>query len=154
MTKPTPRDGGDLSRSKGRASRVLVIALDGATYDVLAPLAAEGVMPSLAHFMGQAALVELRSTEPAVTPVAWTTFQTGCDPGAHGIFDYRYLDHRHRRLPLNHAGRIRRATMFDALAAEGSEVVSLNLPMTYSPAAGVRGIVVGGLDSPSTAAAL
>ena len=140
--------------SSGQASRVLVIGLDGATYDVLAPLAELGVMPNLARLMKSAALAELRSTRPYITPVAWTTFLTGCDPATHGVLDYRYLDHRGRRLRLNQATNIGCPTLFDAVSAAGGEVVSLNLPMTFPAAASTRGLVIGGLDSPSIEAAL
>src|SRR5687767_13139822 len=100
------------------SSRVLVIGLDGATYDVLTPLAQMGVMPNLAALMARAALLELNSTEPCITPVAWTSFQTGNDPHEHGILDYRYLDHRERRLRLNQADRIATPTLLEAVAAE------------------------------------
>lgn len=135
-------------------SRVLVIGLDGATYDVLTPLAESGRMPNLARMMATSSLSVVNSTRPFITPAAWTTFQTGCDPGQHGIFDYRYLDHRQRRLLLNHTGRVDCPTLFEAVSARGGEVVSLNLPMTYPAPARVRGLVVGGLDSPSIEAAL
>ncbi len=134
--------------------RLLVIGLDGATFDLLEPWAESGRMPNLARLMATSARAIVRSTRPYITPVAWTTFQTGCDPHEHGILDYRYLDHRRRRLLLNHAGRIARPTLFDAVSAAGGEVVSLNLPMTFPSPSSVRGIVVGGLDSPSIDAAL
>ncbi|MEX2561561.1 MAG: alkaline phosphatase family protein, partial [Pirellulales bacterium] len=143
-----------MNSTSRQVERVLVIGLDGATFDALTPWAQSGHMPNLARLTATSALSVLRSTKPYITPVAWTTFQTGCDPSEHGIFDYRYLDHARRRLQLNHAGRIERATLFDAVSAAGGEVVSLNLPMTYPAPAGVRGIVVGGLDSPSIEAAL
>jgi predicted AlkP superfamily phosphohydrolase/phosphomutase len=133
---------------------VLVIGLDGATYDLLTPWARSGRMPNLARLMQNSARAVVNSTRPYITPVAWTTFQTGCDPADHGILDYRYLDHRRRRLLLNHAGRISRPTLLEAVSAGGGEVVSLNLPMTYPAWATTRGIVVGGLDSPSIEAAL
>ncbi|HEV3338735.1 MAG TPA: alkaline phosphatase family protein [Pirellulales bacterium] len=135
-------------------SRLLVIGLDGATFDLLVPWSESGYMPNLARLMATSARAVVNSTRPYITPVAWTTFQTGCDPHEHGILDYRYLDHRHRRLLLNHAGRIRRPTLFDAVSAAGGQVVSLNLPMTFPAPSSVRGIVVGGLDSPSIDAAL
>jgi predicted AlkP superfamily phosphohydrolase/phosphomutase len=135
-------------------SRLLVIGLDGATYDLLVPWAESGRMSNLARLMATSARAVVNSTRPYITPVAWTTFQTGCDPHEHGILDYRYLDHRRRRLLLNHAGRIGRPTLFDSVSAAGGEVVSLNLPMTFPAPASVRGIVVGGLDSPSIDAAL
>ena len=136
------------------SSRVLVIGLDGATYDMLTPLAERGVLPNLARFMQSAALAECRSTAPCITPAAWTTFQTGCDVADHGILDYRYLDHARGQLALNNATRIARPTLLDAVAESGGEVVSLNMPMTYPAPRGVPGIVVGGLDSPSIEAAL
>jgi predicted AlkP superfamily phosphohydrolase/phosphomutase len=135
-------------------SRLLILGLDGATWDVLTPLTAMGVMPNLRRLMQESVLVELNSTQPFITPVAWTSFQTGCDPREHGILDYRYFDHDHRQLCLNNATRIRRETLFESVSAAGGEVVSLNLPMTYPSRTGVSGIVVGGLDSPSIRAAL
>jgi len=137
-----------------RSGRLLVIGLDGATFDLLVPWAESGRMPNLARLMATSARAVVNSTRPYITPVAWTTFQTGCEPHEHGILDYRYLDHRHRRVLLNHAGRIGRPTLFDAVSAAGGEVVSLNLPMTFPAPSSVRGIVVGGLDSPSIDAAL
>ncbi|HEX7448965.1 MAG TPA: alkaline phosphatase family protein [Pirellulales bacterium] len=136
------------------SSRVLVIGLDGATFDLLEPWAASGRMPNLARLMQTSARATLNSTRPYITPVAWTTFQTGCDPQEHGILDYRYLDHGRRRLLLNHAGRIGRPTLFESVSAAGGQVVSLNLPMTYPASASVSGMVVGGLDCPSIDAAL
>jgi predicted AlkP superfamily phosphohydrolase/phosphomutase len=134
-------------------SRALVIGLDGGTYDLLTPLCAAGVMPNLAALMQSSALGELQSTRPFITPVAWTSFQTGCDPQEHGIWDYRYLDHARRQVRLNDSRRIERSTIFDCLAAEGGQTVSLNLPMTF-PAPDVPGLIVGGLDSPSLEAAM
>lgn len=143
-----------MNEAMQHVSRLLVIGLDGATYDLLAPWADSGLMPNLAQLMATSARAVVHSTRPYITPVAWTTFQTGCDPHEHGILDYRYLDHRRRRLLLNHAGRIARPTIFDAVTAAGGQVVSLNLPMTFPAPPSVRGMVVGGLDSPSIEAAL
>ena len=133
--------------------RVLVIGLDGATYDVLGPLAQLGVLPNLAALLGRAALVQCRSTQPAITPVAWTTFLTGCEPAEHGILDYRYLDAASGVLRLNQANRVRVPNLFDAVGQSG-DVVSINLPMTYPPPRDLPGMIVGGLDSPSTEAVL
>ncbi len=134
--------------------RVLVVGLDGGTFDVLTPLAEAGVMPNLARFMRKAALAQLQSTEPAITPAAWTTFQTGCNPLTHGIVDFRYLDHATGEVLYNHAGRIAQPTLFDHVAAAGSASVSINLPMTSAERASPESIIVGGLDSHSAAAVL
>ena len=128
---------------------MLVIGLDGATYDVLQPLVERGVMPNLGAFMRRAGLAQLHSTEPAVTPTAWTTFLCGCDPSRHGIWDYRYFDRHTGEVRLNHAGRVSVPNLFDAVSQAGGEVVSLNLPMTYPVGTNVQGLIVGGLDSPS-----
>lgn len=134
------------------AERVLVIGLDGGTFDVFRPLAEQGGMPNLARLMRRGNCRTLQSTEPAITPTAWSTFLTGCDPQSHGILDYRYFDHQQRTVRLNHALRLERRTLYEYIADAGGRVVSLNLPMTYPPRG--NGIIVGGLDSPSISAAL
>ena len=133
--------------------RVLVIGLDGATYDVLMPLVSAGVMPNLASLLTRSALVDCQSTVPAITPVAWTSLLTGTAPEAHGILDYRYLDAPTGCLRLNQADRVRVPNLFEVVGKSG-DVVSINVPMTYPGPRHVPGLFLGGLDSPSTAAVL
>lgn len=142
-----------MQQMAGTNDRVLVIGLDGATYDVLMPWVQSGKVPNLAHFMSRAALAPLESTRPYITPVAWTTFLTGVDPSDHGIWDYRYLNHRQRRILLTNSRRIRSRTLPQIVSPDG-DIVSLCLPMTYPAPDGTRGIVVGGIDSPSAEACL
>lgn len=132
------------------AERVVVIGLDGATYDVLRPLMQLGVLPNLEQLLRDSAWSNLQSVEPCVTPAAWSTFQTGADPLLHGIVDYRYFDHRQGSVLMNTTARLDRATIFDCLSAAGEQVVSLSLPMTWPVPPAVSGLVIGGIDSPSS----
>ena len=42
---------------------------------------------------------ELRTTHPSLSPVAWSSFATGTNPGRHNIFDFLNRDRR-TYLPL------------------------------------------------------
>ena len=64
------------------------MGVDGATFDVMIPLLDAGKMPNFASLMGKGASCNLRSTVPILSPVAWTTFSTGVNPGRHGIFNF------------------------------------------------------------------
>src|SRR3954453_15309504 len=128
-------------------SRVLFLGLDGGTMSVFGPWFERGLLPNLAALWRRSASGTLRSSEPMVTPVAWTSFATGCTPPTHGIHEFYYVDAADRTLRATHAGRARVPTLWQVLSAAGREVVSLNLPMTYPPPK-VRGIVVAGSDAP------
>jgi predicted AlkP superfamily phosphohydrolase/phosphomutase len=128
-------------------SRVLFLGLDGGTMTVLRPAFERGWLPHLAALWRRSASGTLRSTTPMVTPVAWTSFLTGCTPPAHGIHDFYYVEPSDRTIRPNHAGRVRVPSLWQLLGAEGREVVSLGLPMTYPPPR-VRGLVVAGSDAP------
>ena len=129
------------------ASRVLLLGLDGGTMTVLRPWFERGLLPNLAALWRRSAHGTLRSSEPMVTPVAWTSFSTGCTPRVHGIHDFYYVEPSDRTIRPNHAGRARVPTLWQVLSASGRAVVSLNLPMTYPPPK-VRGLVVAGADAP------
>src|SRR4030065_27001 len=76
-------------REKDRvSSRVLCIGLDGATFDLIKPFIAQGKLPTFKKLMDSGAWSELRSTVPPVTASAWSSFMTGKNPGAHGLFDF------------------------------------------------------------------
>ena len=83
------------------AERVLIIGLDGATWDVLDPLIERGLMPNLRALVGGGTSGVLHSTTPPITPAAWTTFMTGKSPGTHGIIDFERYDVRTNKLSLN-----------------------------------------------------
>lgn len=136
------------------AERLMVIGLDGATLDVLAPLAEQGVLPNLSHWLRGGAATPLLSTLPSVTPVAWSTFLTGCDPAGHGVWDFRRLDSRTGQLRLHDATSLQRPTLYDRIAHEGGQTVSIDLPMTWPQTTPRVGIILGGFDSPSRAATL
>jgi len=136
-----------------RTDRVLILGLDGATWNVLEPMMARGAMPNLKALVAASARGVLRSTVPPMTAAAWATMQTGCDPATHGIFDHRYHDAASGLMRVNHAGRFRVPTLWELLDRAGRSVISLNLPGTY-PAPPVRGVVVSGMDAPHLDAAL
>jgi predicted AlkP superfamily phosphohydrolase/phosphomutase len=128
-------------------SRVLFLGLDGGTMSVLRPGFERGWLPNLASLWRRAAFGTLRSSEPMVTPVAWTSFSTGCTPPVHGIHEFYYVDPVDRTIRPNHAGRVRVPNLWQLLSASGREIVSMNLPMTYPPPR-VNGLVVAGADAP------
>ncbi len=129
------------------ASRVLFLGLDGGTMTVLRPWFDRGRLPNLAALWRRSAFGTLRSSDPMVTPVAWTSFSTGCTPAVHGIHEFFYVEPSDRTIRANHAGRVRVPTLWQVLSAAGRAVVSLNLPMTYPPPR-VRGLVISGADAP------
>jgi predicted AlkP superfamily phosphohydrolase/phosphomutase len=88
----------DPQRRKRHVERVLLVGLDGATYDVLVPLTQAGLMPNLAALMQSSALVRTRSVDAPCEATAWSTLRTGCGPETHEVLDDYYLDHRRRMI--------------------------------------------------------
>ncbi len=129
------------------ADRVLIIGLDGATFDVLTPLMDQGHMPHLSRLVAGGTSGILESTRPPITPAAWTTFMTGKGPGRHGIIDFEKYDVRTNTLSFNHTQAILEKTIWEILSEKGVRVGSINLPMTYPPSP-VNGFMISGFETP------
>jgi predicted AlkP superfamily phosphohydrolase/phosphomutase len=71
-----------------RFKRIVVVGLDGLDYGLTEKLLAEGQLPHLAALRTEGCFKPLGSTLPPISPVAWSTFQTGVNPGKHNIFDF------------------------------------------------------------------
>ncbi|MCU0839638.1 MAG: alkaline phosphatase family protein [Rhodospirillales bacterium] len=71
---------------------VLMIGLDGATFALLKPLIAQGLMPTLGQLIDNGVHGDLMSTRIPLTPPAWTSMITGRSPEAHGIYDFLWPD--------------------------------------------------------------
>lgn len=135
-------------RTRAVVERVLIIGLDGATFDVLGPLMDAGRMPVLKRFIERGAAGILHSTKPPITPAAWTTFMTGKGPGRHGIVDFEKYDVRTHELTFNSTYEIREKTLWEHLSDKGLRVGSINVPMTYPPRP-VNGFMISGFETPS-----
>jgi predicted AlkP superfamily phosphohydrolase/phosphomutase len=77
---------------KPQFTRVVVLGLDGLDHGLTVKLLEEGKLPNLAKLAGQGCFTALGSTLPPISPVAWSTFQTGTNPGKHNIFDFLVPD--------------------------------------------------------------
>ncbi len=132
------------------AKRVLIVGLDGATFDVLGPLMEEGKLPNLKAVVDSGASGILRSTTPPITPAAWTTFLTGKQPGSHGIIDFERYDAFTNKLEFNSTRCLDHVrNLWQILGDHGLKVGSVNVPMTYPPIP-VNGFMVTGFETPGT----
>ncbi|HKW16337.1 MAG TPA: alkaline phosphatase family protein [Terriglobales bacterium] len=68
--------------------KVIVIGLDGLEPTIVESMLERGELPSLARIRQSGFYSRLKTTYPAQTPVAWSSFATGVNPGGHGIFDF------------------------------------------------------------------
>ena len=79
---------------KARVGKLIFLGLDGLDPALTERFMAEGKLPNLSRLKEQGAYRRLRTTFPALSPVAWSTFATGVNPGKHNIFDFLNRDLR------------------------------------------------------------
>ena len=68
--------------------KVIVVGLDGLEPSIIETLLQRNELPNFARLRDSGNYSRLRTTYPAQTPVAWSSFMTGTNPGGHGIFDF------------------------------------------------------------------
>jgi predicted AlkP superfamily phosphohydrolase/phosphomutase len=68
--------------------KAIVIGLDGLEPSIVESMLARGELPNLGKIRAAGVYTRLQTTYPAQTPVAWSSFATGTNPGGHGVFDF------------------------------------------------------------------
>ena len=71
-----------------RTSRVVIVGLDGQDPELTEKWMNEGLLPNFSRLRKSGAFARLGTTLPAESPVAWSSFQMGCNPGKHRIYDF------------------------------------------------------------------
>lgn len=85
---------GESARMTANGRRVIVLGLDGLDPQIIRALMDEGRAPNFRKLAAMGAFRKLGTTMPALSPVAWSTFITGQDPGSHTITDFIMRDPR------------------------------------------------------------
>src|SRR5215813_9251446 len=68
--------------------RIVILGFDGVDAGIVEQMMSAGRLPHLAALKARGGYSPLTPTIPAQTPVSWSTFSTGLDPGGHEIFDF------------------------------------------------------------------
>ena len=137
------------------SNRVLILGLDGATFELIKPWADAGLLLAFKKVMDQGTYGILKSSIPYYTIPAWISFATGCNPGEHGLFGffkegkkgYDYI------LNMNPSTLVKQKTLWQILSDHKKTVGVINVPGTYPPSK-VNGYMVTSIltppDSPFT----
>ncbi len=75
-------------RKKPSIQRFIVVGLDGQDPRITDRLIAEGRLPNLQRLAEMGSYGRLETVFPSLSPVAWSSFSTGTNPGGHNIFDF------------------------------------------------------------------
>ena len=75
-----------------KARRVVVLGLDGMDPGLVHKLMHEGRLPHFQKLAAKGVFRPLDTSNPSISPVAWSTFSTGVDPSRHGIYDFLTRD--------------------------------------------------------------
>jgi predicted AlkP superfamily phosphohydrolase/phosphomutase len=98
-------------RSPSLAKRLIIVGFDGQDPALTDRFIRQGLLPNFARLAELGCYSRLKTTFPSVSPVAWSSFSTGTQPGKHSIFDFLDRDRR-TYLPLLSSVRMTRAERF------------------------------------------
>jgi len=124
----------------------LVIGIDGGEWDVIEPLIEDGHLPNLSGLIESGVCGDLESITPPVSPPAWTSIQTGTNPGKHGIFDFTTFDAEYKRRSINASDR-QAAPFWRVMNDHRTKTGLFKVPFTYPPGE-VDGFLVTGFPTP------
>jgi len=71
---------------------VFIMGVDGVDPVILNRMMDEGQLPNFRQLAQDGTYQSLGTSNPPQSPVAWSNFVTGMDPGGHGIFDFVHRD--------------------------------------------------------------
>ena len=148
--------------------RVYILGFDGMDPNVADRLIAEGKLPNLAWMKEHGAMRRLQTTNPAQSPVAWSAFSTGMNPGKTRIFDFLrrnpttyypdfstvtiqrgkfafgFLPMRAPKITNNRKG----TTFWQIASGHGVRTAVLEAPINFPPERLQNGVLLSGLGVP------
>ncbi len=153
--------------------RLIVLGIDGMDPVLLREFMDSGIMPNFAKLAARGGLMPLGTSTPPQSPVAWSNFITGMNPGGHGLFDFIALD-RDTLLPYLSSARVEKpgleplaigrwrvplasertvllrdgTAFWELLEDAGVETTMFRIPANYPPVPTHSGRAISGMGTP------
>jgi tetratricopeptide (TPR) repeat protein len=134
---PTP----EIASAVRAAHPVIFVGLDGADWELLDDYMAAGVMPNLAALARGGRTGTLKTIQPPLSPLVWTTMMTGASPLDHGILDFTRRNPETGALEPIPSSERRRPAIWNMTTDGDKSVAVFGLWATW-PAEAVKGLMV------------
>jgi len=128
-------------------NKIVVMGLDGATWKILSNWIKKGKLPFLKWLMKNSAYSNLKSTIPPMTAPAWVSFQTGVNPGKHGVFDFvEYLQNGEEKIV--NGSSVKAKKIWEILENYNKSSCVINMPVTYPPDKTKKSVIISSFLTP------
>jgi len=134
-----PREAPITGRKIPNQPRVLVLAFDGLDPQLVDQYIEQGRLPNFARLAQSGVYHPLPTSMAPQSPVAWSSFITGTDPGGHGVYDFIRRDPATYQLDLALADRRKLALpwrgepFWNRPAVARLGMTAQRLPMVFPP---------------------
>lgn len=123
--------------------KILILGFDGASPKLIDKWI--DYLPTFKMLKERGILGQTIPPIPAQTPVAWTTFMTGKNPGKHGIFSFAMRKRGTYQRKIIQPEMLESETLWYILSKEGKKVGVINVPMTKAET--INGFMIPGFLS-------
>jgi len=135
--------------------KIIILGFDGLSPKITERLMQEGKLPNFVRLKAMGDYRHLATTNPPQSPVAWSGFATGKNPGKHDVFDFIIRDPKNYSisLSLSHVLNDKPKTVLKAKgfwwysSQKKVPTIVLGCPMTF-PAEKLYGRMLSGMGVP------
>lgn len=126
--------------SEKKEMKVVVIVIDGAGWNTIDPLINKGRLPYFKKLKEEGAWADLQTLRPTISPMIWTTIDTGMNFTKHGVSDFTYQDEEGQKAPIDGYKKKARS-VWSILNTYHKRSVVINWWVTY-PTEAINGVIV------------
>lgn len=123
--------------------KLLVLGLDGGSWNLLEPWMREGELPNLSKVKDEGFSGNLQSTYPYVTFPAWKTYSTGKNPAKFDVYYWFDFNKSEGTMDFTNSRDFKSKEIWDYLGKEGLTSGVINMPSTY-PLKEIDGFMISG----------
>ncbi|MCM8782414.1 MAG: alkaline phosphatase family protein [Candidatus Omnitrophica bacterium] len=138
------------SNYSGTQKKIVILGMDGLSPDLMEAWMQDGSLPNFLKLKQTGTYTKLETTTPPESPVAWTSFASGSNPGKHSVFDFIKHDPKNYKLNsfLDHKTPARKNTAFWQYTSRHKIPTYVFFCPNTNPPDKVFGKLIGGMGVP------